>query len=553
VTHFLRPRLFLCLALLAGASLSTSARAQEEQLPVFSVDDFSAVRFYTAPGVGNFFMVDSTRMGGDLLPQLGATIGYAHRPFAADELDCVTQAPTGSTTDPNSAFFEGDPLGRCSPRLDRPVEETDLSGGILNLQVYGAFVFAQRFQVGLQVPVILYADNTRYAFQDRRRNASDEIEAFSQTAGIGGSFTQLGDPRLHLKVRILDPGPPDQPQFSLGVAAYVSAPLGQVFNDDPVFLGDELPNAGGHLIGDLVIDNLRLAINLGGVFRGEATNIRSSVGPEVTWGIAGAYRLARIFEVMVEATGALGFDGSTASVNGDNTDAFRFDTEAPTEVRLGGNLQLDNGLTFHLGVGAGVFYGVGVPVFRAFGGASWSPPATGDSDGDGIEDREDGCPTSAEDMDGFEDEDGCPDLDNDGDGIRDTDDSCPNEAEDLDDEADEDGCPDLDDDGDGISDGYDGCPSEPEDMDGDRDNDGCPDYDADQDGIDDDVDECPSEAEDYDGWADEDGCPEEDFDGDGIIDDEDACPDQPEDMDGFQDGDGCPEAGGRGRRRRRRR
>src|SRR5690606_21141679 len=34
----------------------------------------------------------------------------------------------------------------------------------------------------------------------------------------------------------------------------------------------------------------------------------------------------------------------------------------------------------------------------------------------------------AEDRDGFEDEDGCPDPDNDGDGVPDTDDKCPNQA-----------------------------------------------------------------------------------------------------------------------------
>ena len=40
-------------------------------------------------------------------------------------------------------------------------------------------------------------------------------------------------------------------------------------------------------------------------------------------------------------------------------------------------------------------------------------------------------------------EDGCPDLDNDQDGIQDHVDKCPNEAEDFDGDQDEDGCPDL--------------------------------------------------------------------------------------------------------------
>jgi len=45
-------------------------------------------------------------------------------------------------------------------------------------------------------------------------------------------------------------------------------------------------------------------------------------------------------------------------------------------------------------------------------------------------------------MDGFEDNDGCPDLDNDKDGIPDKQDKCPNEPETLNGYKDDDGCPD---------------------------------------------------------------------------------------------------------------
>jgi thrombospondin type 3 repeat protein len=65
-----------------------------------------------------------------------------------------------------------------------------------------------------------------------------------------------------------------------------------------------------------------------------------------------------------------------------------------------------------------------------------------DRDGDWVPDRDDKCPTEPEDRDGFEDADGCPELDNDRDGIPDTQDRCPNHAEDKDGFEDEDGCPD---------------------------------------------------------------------------------------------------------------
>jgi len=100
-----------------------------------------------------------------------------------------------------------------------------------------------------------------------------------------------------------------------------------------------------------------------------------------------------------------------------------------------------------------------------------------------IPDVDDECTMKPEDMDGFQDDDGCPDLDNDGDGIPDTDDQCKNTPEDVDGFEDKDGCPDPDNDGDGIKDAADKCPDEPEDIDGFQDDDGCPDIDNDNDGI----------------------------------------------------------------------
>lgn len=166
-----------------------------------------------------------------------------------------------------------------------------------------------------------------------------------------------------------------------------------------------------------------------------------------------------------------------------------------------------------------------------------------DQDEDGIVDRRDMCVLSPEDLDGFEDQDGCPDFDNDSDGVPDQLDGAPLDPEDYDGWQDEDGVPDLDNDGDGILDRWDLCPNEPEDMDGHRDDDGCPDElsDRDGDGIGDEVDGCPDQPEDHDGFEDGDGCPDHDNDLDGIADGEDTCPNEPEDYDGVDDQDGCPE------------
>ena len=66
-----------------------------------------------------------------------------------------------------------------------------------------------------------------------------------------------------------------------------------------------------------------------------------------------------------------------------------------------------------------------------------------DVDMDGIATAADRCPENPEDMDGFQDVDGCPEIDNDGDSVLDVDDQCPNEPESRDGIADADGCPDV--------------------------------------------------------------------------------------------------------------
>jgi len=129
-------------------------------------------------------------------------------------------------------------------------------------------------------------------------------------------------------------------------------------------------------------------------------------------------------------------------------------------------------------------------------------PKVGDRDGDGIKDDLDKCPDEPEDKDGFEDADGCPDIDNDKDGLLDFKDKCPNDPEDKDGFEDSDGCPDPDNDKDGVLDADDKCPNVP----GPKENQGCPDTDRDKDGVVDRLDKCPDEP----GVAPH-GCPEKKF------------------------------------------
>jgi hypothetical protein len=196
-------------------------------------------------------------------------------------------------------------------------------------------------------------------------------------------------------------------------------------------------------------------------------------------------------------------------------------------------------------------------------------PCDPDMDGDGLGNQPgDQCPTFAEDFNGFQDGDGCPD-DIDNDGIVSSSDACPFVSEDADGFQDSDGCPEPDNDSDGICDfgqtsvsctGSDrgffafpnngtlvDCRNVEEDIDSFHDADGCPEPDNDNDGKPDFIDHCPATdftagpdgiadtgdeplnalqvpiqtREDYDGISDEDGChdsPTDDYDMDGLTD-----------------------------------
>jgi outer membrane protein OmpA-like peptidoglycan-associated protein len=228
----------------------------------------------------------------------------------------------------------------------------------------------------------------------------------------------------------------------------------------------------------------------------------------------------------------------------------------PTTVTLSGVIHAPMGLDFQAGMVFGLLndgsslvshsnengdklerFGLkgSVPASMVFG-ISWNGQiAKLDIDLDGVPDKLDKCPTEAEDKDGFEDEDGCPDPDNDKDGISDAKDKCPVQAEDLDGFQDDDGCSDPDNDADGIADLKDKCPLEA----GSGDFEGCPDRDLDKDAIANDLDKCPKEAEDKDGFEDTDGCPDPDNDKDNIADALDKCPNEAEVVNGFKDEDGC--------------
>ena len=480
--HFLALVLLLCCSLFAAGAAAQSVPN----------DRFSANRFSPAPGAGNYVMVDGAVVAGHVAPTAGVFVDYAHRPFVLFTATCKN----------------GDTDNCEVEKADKEIVSYQLTfSAMATLSLW------QRLQLGLLVPFVQTSGESFRATTAGRDSEFVDIR--------GGSAFGVGDPRLSAKVRLVGE---NGRGFYLSAVGFITAPLGEATAKGRS-IGDESLTGGGHFAFEYVLDRMRFGVNAGGVVRPKRELLSTEVGPELTYGAGASFDVTSLLRVIGEVTGATQL---TSQLD-----------ENPVEARAAGELLVGD-FAVTLGGGAGLLSGVGVPNFRAFVGAGYRPAGL-DSDGDGVNDNKDACPSEIEDQDGFEDNDGCPDEDNDGDGIADKSDRCPDAAEDKDGKDDADGCPDLDNDGDGIQDGYDSCPNEPEDKDGDRDEDGCPDDDRDRDGVPDAADKCPNDPEDTDGFGDEDGCPETDFDGDGIPDDTDQCPDQPEDKDGDRDDDGCPD------------
>jgi outer membrane protein OmpA-like peptidoglycan-associated protein len=490
--------------------------------------EFSVQRFEPAPGSKNYLSVEGARMDGNWGWTAGLMFNYARDPFMVQSCKSQTDCSAPNAVQQNDTavvrdMFTADLLASVSP--------------------------ISRLQLGLRVP-LTYANGDGTPTTDG--SAQQPIRAFG-----------VGDPMVEAKVRVL--GSATSP-IALGVAGDLMFPVGHA-SAPGAYIGNQSPVTGElRAIFDGAAGPFSVGLNLAGVFREAGTLGSTTIGNEFRYGAGLGYRLSPIFRVLAEGYGSTMFSAK----NGTNS----LEIDGAVEIQ-----PLSSGLVFRLGGGAGVLAGTGVPAGRAIVGISYNHEI-GDKDGDGINDRDDKCPTIAEDKDGFEDEDGCPDEDNDKDGIPDVKDKCPNQPETVNGFKDDDGCPDEipdrdkdgiidsedmcpdeggksvirtkgpyygcpDRDGDGVPDKTDKCPDQPEDTDGFEDLDGCPDPDNDKDGIPDDQDECIDQPETFNGYKDEDGCPDvaPDRDHDGIPDAMDKCPDKPENYNGFQDEDGCPDIG----------
>ena len=131
-------------------------------------------------------------------------------------------------------------------------------------------------------------------------------------------------------------------------------------------------------------------------------------------------------------------------------------------------------------------------------------------------------------------------VDTDGDGVFDDDDECPTEPAGATPDPQRRGCPARDRDGDGVADARDLCPDVPAGEHPDPARAGCPATDADGDGVYDPQDLCPTVAQGAHPDPERPGCPDGDDDGDEVLNHADRCPQVPQGPSPDPTRPGCP-------------
>ncbi|MDP2315845.1 MAG: OmpA family protein [Pseudomonadota bacterium] len=249
----------------------------------------------------------------------------------------------------------------------------DIVSNLLQLDAIGAYTIG-RFRIGVDLPVILRA-----------------------FGGTEADATGLGDLAIDGKVRLLD---------------NTTAPLGFALS-----ARTWLPTstAGGALatngVGFEAVASLDKPI---GQKLDAVLDIGVSYQPaieleNVTWGTTANLQAGLAYR----ATDRVGVVGElyTAGVLADLGNA----KARPTELLVGGWYRAGErrALAIRPGLAIGLNDAVTTPKLRALLGVAWdplAPKAAPDRDKDGVADATDTCPDVPEDVDGFEDTDGCAEL-----------------------------------------------------------------------------------------------------------------------------------------------
>lgn len=457
------------LALAAGLSAVFAvhdANAQETSGEVGKVD---LPRFHPSPAGDRFFGVPSPYAAGEATLHAMAMLDYAREPL-------VLVRDTG--------------------------DETEDIGSIVSDQMF--------IHVGLNFSIInriAISASMPFAILSQGDAPSGGDTVFSEPTGAA-----VGDLRLGARFRLFGEY---HEAFQIGIGGYFWMPTGF----DSSYVSDGSFRAQPQLLMGGRADRFIWSVMAGPTLKTSTSDIASvQLGHQMNWG-AGVGVL-----LLDERTLQLGLE-TTGGVDVQEPDSRSTNAELMAGVKW--RLPSVEFLELGLGAGPGLTTGIGTPAVRGVFQFAYTPvieEAKADTDGDGIFDDVDACPT----VPGVKSDDpakhGCPpEGDRDKDTILDKDDACPDEPGKPNADPKKHGCPERDRDKDGILDDVDACPDEPGVASDDPKKNGCPVQDKDGDGVPDDEDACV----DIPGVKTDDpktnGCPP-DTDGDGFRDDQDACP-----------------------------
>lgn len=237
------------------------------------------------------------------------------------------------------------------------------------------------------------------------------------------------DPWAYFRYRLFGDasGDSQQRQDGPGVALQVGA--GFPAGDEDAWAGESQFRTEAQLLADMHLLGAGIGVSLGIRHRFESEHVfnvkmrdQMMFGGGIELPIPPLYPLSALLEVR----GATDFKSSATTA---------------LEGEIGARLRLGGGVVLTLAGGLGFNGAIGTPGARAIAGLWWAP-SDSDQDHDGIPDSRDACPPLPEDLDGFQDTDGCPDPDNDNDLVPDIDDLCPNVEALEGHDDDEDGCTD---------------------------------------------------------------------------------------------------------------
>ena len=420
---------------------------------------FAIDRFDPSERGSDWFVAESLDLRGNMRPALGVVGEWAYKPLVLYDAN-------------------GD-------------EAASIIEHQIFVHVGASLILFERLRLGANLPLAVYQQGESGGTANASFDSSDA--------------TTVGDARLGADVRIVGEYR-DPASLAAGVQVYL--PTG----DQDAFAGDGEVRVHPRvmLAGD--IGALAYAARVGFMYRANDEPLGGvPKGSEFTFAAAIGARA-------VDDKLIIGPEVYGSTVVSDTDAIFDDRRQTPLEVLAGAHYRFLPDWRAGVGAGPGLTRGYGSPQLRVVASLEWFPeiekeaaPPPPDTDGDGVLDSEDACPT----VPGMRTDDpktnGCPAApsDRDADGIVDGEDACPDEPGPKNDDPAKNGCPlPGDRDGDTIIDPEDACPDQAGPKNDDPAKNGCP--------------------------------PPPDRDGDTILDPEDACPDTPGPKNADPKKNGCP-------------